>query len=174
VGNFKHSNNGRRDGTQPQSAVVPVEKWIIEQALPLAESLCASEGIELVHIEYLREHGGRVMRLTIDKPDGVTLDDCAAVSRELGDILDVHMPEIGRYHLEVSSPGPNRRLSRESDFERFRGHRAKIRTSSPINGQKNFSGVLEGVSADAVRLNTGQTTIAIALRSIAKANLADT
>ena len=85
----------------------------------------------------------------------------------------MHLPEIGRYRLEVSSPGPQRRLSRESDFERFRGHRAKIRTRSPINGQKNFSGVLEGISADSVRLNTGQTTVAIAIGSILKANLID-
>jgi len=171
VGNFKRSDSDRRDRTKPQPAPVPVEKWILEQALPLAESLCAAEGIEMVHLEYLRERGGRIMRLTIDKPGGVTLEDCAAVSRELGDILDVHLPEIGRYHLEVSSPGPHRRLSRESDFERFRGHRAKIRTCSPINGQKNFSGVLEGISVDAVHLNTGQTTVAIAIRAILKANL---
>jgi ribosome maturation factor RimP len=145
----------------------------VSQARPLAEALCDAEGLELVHLEYLRERGGRVMRLTIDKPGGVTLEDCAAVSRELGDILDVHLPDIGRYHLEVSSPGPRRRLSREADFERFRGHRAKIRTLSPINGQKNFSGILEGLSAGTVNLNTGQTTVAIAIDAISKAYLTD-
>ena len=168
---FKRSDNDRRDRPTPLPAAAPVEKWVVEQARPLAESLCMAEGIEMVHLEYLRERGGRVMRLTIDKPGGVTLEDCAGVSRELGDILDVHLPNIGRYHLEVSSPGPHRRLSRESDFERFRGQPAKIRTCSPINGQKNFSGVLEGISGDSVCLNTGLTTVTIAIRSILKANL---
>lgn len=163
----------RRDRVKPQPAAPVAEAWIVSQARPLAESLCNAEGLELVHLEYLRERGGRVMRLTIDKPGGVTLEDCAAVNRELGDILDVHLPDIGRYHLEVSSPGPRRRISREADFERFRGHRAKIRTLSPINGQKNFSGVLEGLSAGTVTLNTGQATVAIAIDAISKAYLTD-
>jgi ribosome maturation factor RimP len=152
---------------------VATEKWVLEKALPLAESLCAADGLEMVHLDYLRERGGRVMRLTIDKPGGVTLEDCSAVSRELGDILDVHLPEIGRYHLEVSSPGPHRRLSRHADFVRFQGHRAKIKTRIPINGQKNFSGILEEVSAETVHLNTGQATVVIAMDSISKANLID-
>jgi ribosome maturation factor RimP len=157
----------------PPPITPAVEKRIVARAWPLAESLCDTEGLELVHLEYLRERGGRIMRLYIDKPGGVTLEDCAALSRELGDILDAHLPEIGRYHLEVSSPGPNRPLAREKDFERFRGYRAKIRTLSPINGQKNFSGVLEGLSAGTVWLNTGQTTVAIAIHAISKAHLMD-
>jgi len=88
--------------------------------------------------------------------------------------MDVQLPELGPYHLEVSSPGPNRPLSRPSDFERFRGRQVKIRTRAPIAGQKNFSGTLEGLSDGAVRLNQGRTTIAIAIESISKAHLADT
>jgi len=173
VGKAKRPDKGRRDHATPLPAAPVTETWVVNQARPLAESLCDAQGLELVHIEYLRERGGRVMRLTIDKPGGVTLEDCAAVSRELGDILDVHLPDIGRYHLEVSSPGPRRRISREADFERFRGHRAKIRTLNPINGQKNFSGVLEGLSAGTVTLNTGQAMVAIAIDAISKAYLTD-
>ena len=173
MGKAKRPDKGRRDHATPLPAAPVTETWVVNQARPLAESLCDAQGLELVHIEYLRERGGRVMRLTIDKPGGVTLEDCAAVSRELGDILDVHLPDIGRYHLEVSSPGPRRRISREADFERFRGHRAKIRTLNPINGQKNFSGVLEGLSAGTVTLNTGQATVAIAIDAISKAYLTD-
>jgi ribosome maturation factor RimP len=168
VGKAKRPDEERRASVKP-----PSEKWIVNQARPLAESLCDAAGLEMVHLEYLRDRGGRVMRLAIDKPGGVTLEDCASVSRELGDILDVHLPDIGRYHLEVSSPGPRRRISREADFERFRGHRAKIITLNPINGQKNFSGVLEGMSAGTVTLNTGQTTVAIAIEAISKAYLTD-
>ena len=173
MGKAKRPDKGQRGRVTPAPAAPVTETWIVSQAQPLAESLCDAAGLELVHIEYLRERGGRVMRLTIDKPGGVTLEDCAAVSRELGDVLDVHLPDIGRYHLEVSSPGPQRRISREADFERFRGHRAKIRTLNPINGQKNFSGVLEGLSAGTVTLNTGQAMVAIAIDAISKAYLTD-
>jgi ribosome maturation factor RimP len=173
LGNGKHPDHTRRDRFKSEPGSAHTDESIRERTRPLAESLCAAEGLEMVHLDYLRESGGRVMRLTIDKPGGVTLDDCAAISRELGDLLDVHLPEIGRYRLEVSSPGPQRRLSRESDFERFRGQRVKIRTRSPINGQKNFHGILEGVSADSVCLNTGATMVAIAMGSILRANLID-
>ncbi len=142
-------------------------------ARPLADSLCDDIGLELVHLEYLRDRGGRIMRLYIDKPGGVTLEDCAEVSRELSDLLDVRLPELGPYHLEVSSPGPNRPLSRPADFDRFRGHRVKIRTRTPIDGRRNFSGTLEGVADGAVRLNMGRGTLAIALEAISKAHLTD-
>ena len=173
MGRLKRLDHEHRQRLRPPPVTPAVEKRIVAQAWLLAESLCDTEGLELVHLEYLRERGGRIMRLYIDKPGGVSLEDCAALSRELGDILDVHLPEIGRYHLEVSSPGPRRRISREADFERFRGHRAKIRTLNPINGQKNFNGVLEGLSAGTVTLNTGQTTVAIAIDAISKAYLTD-
>lgn len=164
-----------REQQPPTPPAVPaVATHVMGVARPLAESLCDDMGLELVHLEYLRDRGGRIMRLYIDKPGGVTLEDCAAVSRELSDVMDVQLPELGPYHLEVSSPGPNRPLSRPSDFERFRGRQAKIRTRAPIAGQKNFSGILEGLSDGAVRLNQGRTTIAIAIESISKAHLADT
>ena len=160
----------RADGADPPGAPVR-EELVLSQARPLAEALCAAEGMELVLLQYRRERGGRVLRLFIDKPGGVTLEDCAAVSRELGDLLDVHLPDLGPYHLEVSSPGSNRPLARAEDFERFRGQRARIRTRSAINGQKNFNGILEGLSGRSVRLNTGQGTVAIAIDSISKASL---
>jgi len=157
----------------PQPATPSVEAHVLGVAWPLAESLCDDLGLELVHLEYLRDRGGRIMRLYIDKPGGVTLEDCAQVSRELSDVLDVRLPELGAYHLEVSSPGPNRPLSRAEDFERFRGRRAKIRTRTPIDGRKNFSGTLDGLADGAVRLNLGRATIAIALDAISKAYLTD-
>jgi ribosome maturation factor RimP len=171
VGN-RDANRGRKKPEAQLPRITPaVEERIRSQARPLAESLCDSEGLELVQLEYRRERGGRIMRLFVDKPGGVTLEDCAAVSRELGDLLDVHLPDLGPYRLEVSSPGPNRPLAQEADFERFRGQRAKIRTRSPIDGQKNFSGVLEGLSDGKVRMDTGRSTVAIPLDAILKAFL---
>jgi ribosome maturation factor RimP len=161
------------ESRNPQSATPSVEAHVLGVARPLAESLCDDLGLELVHLEYLRDRGGRIMRLYIDKPGGVSLEDCAQVSRELSDVLDVRLSELGAYHLEVSSPGPNRPLSRPGDFERFQGRRAKVRTRIPIDGRKNFSGTLAGLADGALRLNLGRATITIALDAISKAHLTD-
>jgi ribosome maturation factor RimP len=161
----------KKTPAQLRRAEPVAEDLVLTQAWPLAEALCKSEGLELVQLQYRREHSGRILRLFIDKPEGVTLEDCASVSRELGDLLDVHLPDLGPYHLEVSSPGPNRPLAREEDFERFRGQRAMIQTRNAINGQKNFSGVLEGLSGRTVRMNTGQRMIAVPIDTISKAYL---
>jgi ribosome maturation factor RimP len=82
------------------------EQGVIRQIAKLAEPLCDSEGLELVHIEYQRESGGRILRLYIDRPGGVSIDDCVNVSRQLNDLLDVNFEDIGPYTLEVTSPGP--------------------------------------------------------------------
>ncbi len=167
-------NTGRKKDRQHTAPDAPAaDEDVRARVFPLAEALCDDEGLELVHVEYQHERVGRTMRLYIDKPGGVSLEDCAAVSRELGDALDVHLPDIGPYHLEVSSPGPNRPLGRAQDFERFAGRPAKIRSLRAIEGRKNFSGVLEGVAAGAVRLNTGQATVVIPLKDISKAYLTD-
>jgi ribosome maturation factor RimP len=171
VGRPNESHDKRTPKPDSQPAIPADEKRVAAEVRSLAEVLCDTEGIELVHVEFLRDRGGRVLRLFIDKPAGVTLEDCATVSRELGDVLDVHLPDIGRYHLEVSSPGPNRPLSRAEDFERFRGHAAKIRTLCPMDGQRHFSGVLAGLSGGAVCLVKGQTTVTIPLEDISKAHL---
>jgi ribosome maturation factor RimP len=141
------------------------------EATALASPLCESEGIELVHLEYQRESNGWILRLYIDKPGGVTLDDCINVSRQMNDLLDVHLDEIGPYNLEVTSPGPDRPLVKAQDFEKFEGKLAKIKTARPFDGQKNFKGVLMGIYREKVKLRVGQETIAIALTDISKARL---
>jgi len=85
-----------------------------------------------------------IVRLYVDKDGGVTLDDCASVSRQVGDLLDVHDTIPGSYTLEVSSPGLNRPLVRDKDFEKFRGEMVKISLSKGIEGRKQFSGRLVG------------------------------
>ncbi len=163
---------GRRRPAAASPPEVPAdERTVVTRVQALAEALCDAQGLELVHIEFLRDRGGRVLRLFIDKEGGVTLEDCAAVSRELGDVLDVHLPDLGRYHLEVSSPGVNRPLSRERDFERFKGHPARIRTLRPIDGQRTFTGILAGVSGRAVILAKGPGTVAVPIEDISKAQL---
>ena len=139
----------------------------------MVEPLCASEGLELVHVEFQRESSGRILRLYIDKPDGINLDDCASVSRQMGDLLDVNLEDIGPYSLEVTSPGPERPLAKQEDFDKFKGSRAKIKTSRPLNGQKNFTGVLRGISGEQVNLQIGEQTVAIPYQDISKARLAE-
>jgi ribosome maturation factor RimP len=144
---------------------------MIARIWQLAEPLCLGEGMELVHVEFQREPGGRTLRIYLDKPGGVTLADCVDVSRQLGDILDVGLETDLSYRMEVSSPGVQRPLGKLGDFERFRGRRARIRIVNPIEGRRNFTGTLEGVDGELVVLTIEQRTMRIALADIAKAHL---
>jgi ribosome maturation factor RimP len=156
---------------QPEKGTVPKEKEILALAYRLAEELCQAEGLELVHLEYQREAGGRMLRLFIDKANGVTLDDCVNISRQLSDILDVHLQADLAYRLEVSSPGADRPLGKLADFERFRGHLARIRVKDPINGQRNFKGTLMGITGDTIQLQLSAGLIDVDFQNIAKARL---
>lgn len=137
----------------------------------LAEPLCLSEGLELVHVEYRREPAGRTLRIYLDKPGGVTLDDCVNISRQLGDLLDVGLETEASYRMEVSSPGIQRPLGRLGDFERYKGSRAKVRTAQALEGRKNFTGTLQGLSGPSVLLMVDNQTVSIAFTDIVKAHL---
>ena len=146
---------------------------VIGQVWRLAEPLCRSEGLELVHIEYQREQSGRTLRLYLDKPGGVTLDDCAVVSRQLGDVLDVSLSTEAAYRLEISSPGSKRPLGKLEDFKRFTGRRIKIRTRQALNGQKNFTGTLAQAGEKEIHLKIKDEERRIAFADIVKAQLVD-
>lgn len=162
----------KRQNEPPKRPKGPTEQEVVKLVWQLAEPICVSEGMELIHVEYQRESGGRILRIYIDRPGGVVLDDCAAVSRQIGDILDVHLDNnVPPYHLEVSSPGTQRPLGRLGDFERFKGQKAKIRTKTPVAGQRNFQGVLEGCTNDTIHLRVGTAITDIIYQNIAKAKL---
>ena len=144
---------------------------IVSRVRDLAEPVCESEGMELIHVEYGPEKGGKTLRLYIDKPGGITLDDCAAISHQVGDILDINLEDSGSYNLEVSSPGPERPLAKIDDYERFEGNSIKIKTFRPIGGQKNFKGVLSGISEGVVSLLIEDKTVAIPYQNITRARL---
>jgi ribosome maturation factor RimP len=114
----------------------------IDKVREIAERVAASSGLEVVEVE-LRGGKARMLRIVIDKPAGVTHEDCATVSREVGTILDVEETISGSYTLEVSSPGPDRKLIRPADYERFKGSRIKLTTQQPVNGNRHFEGRLE-------------------------------
>ncbi len=149
----------------------PRENRIVAQVWALVEPVCREEGLELVFVEYQRESAGRVLRLYVDRPHGVTLSECVAVSRQISDLLDVHMDDAGPYSMEVSSPGSDRPLGRMSDFERFEGEDVVIKTVAPIDGQKNFKGVLESLIGQGVRIKTAVRSVDIPFAEIRKARL---
>ncbi|HYD49468.1 MAG TPA: ribosome maturation factor RimP [Terriglobales bacterium] len=124
---------------------------VTAQVWRLAEPVVAHEGMEIVDIDYVREGRGAVLRLFLDRPGtGVTLDDLARVSRQLGDILDVHEAVPGHYTLECSSPGIQRRLRVPSHFERYIGQRIRVRLAVPEAGRRGFVGILESVDAEGI------------------------
>jgi ribosome maturation factor RimP len=118
----------------------------IERAREIAGRVAASSGLELVDVELLGGGKGRMLRITIDKASGVTHEDCANLSREVGTILDVEdaVPG-GSYLLEVSSPGLDRPLVRRADYERFAGSLVKLKTREPVNGSRHVVGRIESV-----------------------------
>jgi ribosome maturation factor RimP len=125
-------------------------------------------GYELVDVQ--ASNGGRLLRLFIDKPGGVTLDDCAAISRHLTRVLAVEGIDYER--LEVSSPGLDRPLRKAGDFARFAGHRAEVRMRTPdATGRRKFVGVLRGAEAGQVSLEMQGHLVALALDDIDKARL---
>jgi ribosome maturation factor RimP len=116
----------------------------LDHVRAIVERVAASLGVEVTEIELRGGGKSRMLRIFIDKPAGVTHEDCASLSREVSTIFDVEdaMPG-GAYVLEVSSPGLDRKLSRAADFERFRGSRVKLTTKDPVNGNRHFEGRLE-------------------------------
>lgn len=150
---------------------------VAERVTAIAEPLLATMGLELVELEYKRFGRSMVLRLFIDRPGGVTLDDCADVSRELSQVLDVEDFIREHYTLEVSSPGLDRPLKKESDYLRYTGRLVKLRTFELLpddagNMRKTFVGTLLGLEDGIVRLTLqeGQSAT-LPLGKIAKANL---
>ncbi len=116
----------------------------LEKIREIAERVAQSSGLELVDLELQGGGKARMLRIYIDKPGGVTHEDCANFSREAGTILDVEDAVPGAsYLLEVSSPGLDRKLAKAEDFERFTGSLVKLMTRDPVNGNRHFEGRLK-------------------------------
>ena len=144
---------------------------IEEEAARVAAPILDSYKMELVDVEYRREHGGWILRLYIDKEGGVTLDDCGMVSREVGTVIEVEELIDQHYNLEVSSPGITRPLKKISDYERFAGQYAKIKLYEAKDGLKSFVAIIKGIEGEDVLLEKDGEEIKVAFSGIAKANL---
>ena len=142
-----------------------------DQLIRLLEPVVEGMGYELVELELVGVGGSRTLRLFIDSPTGISLDDCEAVSEAIGEVLDEDDPIPDAYNLEVSSPGVDRPLRKEADYDRFAGERVKVRTFAPIEGQRNFTGTLAGLDQDSVVLDTPEGRVEIPRSQVAKAHL---
>ena len=144
---------------------------VLNSVKKISESLLDNCNMELVDIEYRGEGRGKVLRLYIDKENGVTIDDCADISRELSVILDVNDIITDRYTLEVSSPGLRRPLKKIDDFKRFKGKLVLIKTKENIDNRKVFKGKLNDCLEDHIVVEIDNETYEIPFDLIKKANL---
>jgi len=145
---------------------------ISERVEQIAASVVEQAGIEFVHCQIAGSKRNPTVRLVIDKPGGVTLEDCAQISREVEAVLDRDDFIPTSYVLEVSSPGIERELYKLADYERFAGKDVRIKTAKPIGGQRNFAGKIASVKGGEIEFEDKTSgTIRIPFELIAKANL---
>jgi ribosome maturation factor RimP len=149
-----------------------------ERIRQIVERVAGSSGLEVVEVEFRGGGKARMLRIFIDKPGGVTHEDCANLSREVGTILDVEdVIPGGQYLLEVSSPGLDRKLVKPADYERFAGSRVKLTTRQPLAGSRHFEGRLESLHDGRLTLviqpkkKAPPEKIEIELANVEKANL---
>ena len=145
---------------------------IAERVRAIAEQVTIDHGLELVHAEVAGPDGKPIVRVFIDKPAGVTHDDCSEVSHHLGTVLDVEDFIHAPYTLEVSSPGLERGLYKQADYERFAGNLVKLKTRNPVRGQRNFRGRLLGINGSEISIDdrtNGHVTVPF--DAVVKANL---
>lgn len=135
------------------------------------DGLLQQEGMELVDLRWLQESGRWVLRVYADKHGGVSLKDCEYLSNRIGAMLDAMDAVESSYVLEVSSPGLDRILKKEKDFQRFNGYRVRLRLKEPLDGQRNFHGCLKGIEGGLVVVDTGAKLLNIPPSAIDEARL---
>ena len=144
---------------------------IAKQVGSLVEPILEGMGYELVDVEYVSSFGRWILRLFVDKEGGVTIGDCAQISEELGDLIDVKEFIRHEYNLEVSSPGLDRPLRKERDLPRALGKKVKVRMAVPLEGRRNFTGVLLRYGDGVLHLEVDGQEVALPWPDVDKANL---
>ncbi len=145
----------------------PVTQSVIE----LIEPGLLAKGIELVDVEFRKEGKNWVLRVFIDKEGGITLEDCQKISSLVGDLIEVEEVIEPTYTMEVSSPGLNRVLKKEKDFIRFSGKKIGVQCHAPLNGRKEFNGILKDFKNQSIHLEVDGKLQTIPINRVAKANL---
>ena len=144
---------------------------LMDQIRELLDPVVQSEGLELVDVEYRRESHGMVLRLFVDQEAGVTVNDCAIVSRVVGDLLDVSNLISNFYHLEVSSPGLDRVLRKPEHFRKQIGNIIKVQTTTPIEKRRKFKGILVDTKLEEITVNCEGQVFEIPLALVERARL---
>jgi ribosome maturation factor RimP len=137
----------------------------------LIEPVVTALGYELVAIEHRRGTRSSLLRVYIDSPDGIGVDDCSRVSHQISGVLDVEEPIAGQYTLEVSSPGLDRLLSKPQDYERFAGQMVKVRLHALFEGRRKLVGVLKGIEQNQVIIEEEGKEWRLALHDIEQTRL---
>lgn len=144
---------------------------VARRVTDLIRAAVEEQAFELVHVEYQARTGSPVLRVYVDRPGGITLDDCAELSRRIGVLLDVEDLIPNQYLLEVSSPGIERPLFSERDYRRFRGREVRLTTVEKVENRRNFKGVIVDVGDGIVRLNCEGRLYEIPISGIKRGNL---
>ena len=145
---------------------------VVSKVEEIAQRVAASDGIEVVEIEFKGGGGNQLLRISIDKPQGVSHADCELVSQQVGTILDVEDVVPGHYTLEVSSPGVERKLLKPDDYVRFQGKKAKIALREPVESRRHWEGTLAGLENGAVLLEvSADRVLRFPLSHVERANL---
>ncbi|MCL5292540.1 MAG: ribosome maturation factor RimP [Actinobacteria bacterium] len=148
------------------------KKSAVEHKLSIIiDPVLGAMDLELVDLELRREAGGLVLRIFIDSPEGVDLDTCTDASNAISGALEIEDPIEGTYNLEVSSPGIERPLTKNEHFIRFVGERAKVKTFKPIDGRRDFTGVIGEADATGFEMDVEGRRYRIDYDEVAKANL---
>lgn len=144
-----------------------------ERVYELIKDAVAAEGVGLWDVRFLKEGASWYLRVFIDKPEGISIDDCTNVSHAIDPIIDEADPIDVSYYLEVCSPGIERELTRRRHYEESVGKPVRLKLYKAYDGKKELTGTLENVGEDSVTLNTGTDVLTVEFKKISKANLCD-
>ena len=148
-----------------------MNKTLLAKAKELVEPQITEMGLELFDVEYVKEGAHWYLRLYIDKEGGVDIDDCAAVSQKVSELLDKGNIIPQTYMLEVSSPGIERPLRKKEDYEKYKGELVSVHTSKEFEGYSRFTGILKGLIEDKAVLEYNGKEISIPIELIERAHL---
>lgn len=143
----------------------------VEAMMTMLAPAVSAVGFELWGLEFFQQGRHSVLRIFIEGPNGVGVDDCAAVSHQVSGVLDVEDPIAGEYTLEVSSPGWDRPLFTLAHYARFTGSEVVVRLASPLNGRRKYKGVILQVAEETVELQVDGESVRISYAAIDKANV---
>jgi len=149
-----------------------VDTGLHDRLIARFEPVLNGLGFELVEVEFVTGQGGGILRIYIDSPEGIDVEDCGDVSHVISDLLDAEDPFPGRYSLEVSSPGVDRVLRTPEHFARFVDNRVKVELAVPREGRKRYTGVLRRTDGESIELDVDNFSVSIRLAEISRARLA--